>query len=294
MNIQWYPGHMVKTKKQISESIKLIDVVLELLDARVPISSKNPDVDTLIQNKPKIILLNKSDLADPNITKEWIEYYKNKGIIAIDIDCISGKNMNKIYPLIKELLSDKIERIQKRGIVGRPIRALVLGIPNVGKSTFINKISKKSSAQTGDRPGVTKNKQWIKVNKEFELLDTPGILWPKFQDKKVALHLAYVKAIKEEILDIVELCVKFLEEMLHTNPKILQERYKVDIKNDAYLLMEDIGRKRGCIVSGGDVDLYRTANIIFEDFRNAKLGRISLERPLDMDGDETDVEVKTN
>jgi len=285
MNIQWYPGHMVKTKKLIADSLKLIDVVLELLDARIPISSKNPDVDSIIKNKPKIVLLNKSELADPLITKEWITYYKNNGISALDIDCISGKNINKIYPLIKEILKDKIEKKQQKGIIGRPIRALVLGIPNVGKSTFINKIAKKSSAQTGDRPGITKNKQWIKVNKEFELLDTPGILWPKFDDEKVALHLAYVKSIKEEILDVVELSVKFLNEIKQISPKALEERYKVNVLDDAHVLLTEIGKKRGCVVSGGEVDLYRTANIILEDFRAAKLGRISLELPMDlMDG----------
>jgi ribosome biogenesis GTPase A len=282
MNIQWYPGHMVKTKRLIADSLKLIDIVLELLDARIPISSKNPDVDSIIKNKPRIILLNKSELADPLITKEWIAYYKNNGISALDIDCISGKNINKIYPLIKEILKDKIERTQQKGIIGRPIRALVLGIPNVGKSTFINKIAKKSSAQTGDRPGVTKNKQWIKVNKEFELLDTPGILWPKFDDEKVALHLAYVKSIKEEILDVVELSIKFLNEIKQISPKLLEERYKVNVIDDVYALLTEIGKKRGCVVSGGEVDLYRTANIILEDFRAAKLGRISLELPMDM------------
>lgn len=289
MIIQWYPGHMVKTKKLITDSLKLIDVVLELLDARIPVSSKNPDVDSLIKNKPKIVLLNKSELADPSITKEWIAYYKSNGIAALDIDCISGKNINKIYPLIKEILKDKIERSQQRGIIGRPIRALVLGIPNVGKSTFINKIAKKSSAQTGDRPGVTKNKQWIKVNKEFELLDTPGILWPKFDDEKVALHLAYVKAIKEEILDIVELSINFLNEIKVITPRTLEERYKVKIIDDSHELLVEIGKKRGCVISGGEVDLYRTANILLEDFRTAKLGRISLEVPRDlMDGVEVD------
>lgn len=250
MNIQWYPGHMVKTKRLIADSLKFIDVVLELLDARIPISSKNPDVDSIIKNKPRIILLNKSELADPLITKEWIAYYKNNGISALDIDCISGKNINKIYPLIKEILKDKIERTQQKGIIGRPIRALVLGIPNVGKSTFINKIAKKSSAQTGDRPGVTKNKQWIKVNKEFELLDTPGILWPKFDDEKVALHLAYVKSIKEEILDVVELSIKFLNEIKQIAPKVLEERYKVNVIDDVYAMLTEIGKKEGALFRG--------------------------------------------
>lgn len=281
MNIQWYPGHMVKTKRQIEESLKVIDVVIELLDARIPISSKNPDIDDLIKNKPKVIILNKCTLADENVTREWIKHFKNKGILAIEVDSMSGKNINKVFPIVKESVKDKFERKIAKGIVGRPIRALVVGIPNVGKSSFINKISNKSSAKTGDLPGVTRSKQWIKVNKEFELLDTPGILWPKFEDEKVALHLAYTKSIKEEILDIEQLAVKFIDEMKQNFPKSLTERYKIDVTKPSIDILNDIGRKRGCIVSGGEVDTLRAANILFEDFRTAKLGKISLETPKD-------------
>lgn len=279
MNIQWYPGHMVKTKRQIEESLKIIDVVIELLDARIPVSSKNPDIDELIKNKPKVVLLNKCTLADEKITREWIKYFKDKGIYALDIDSVSGKNISKVYPVLKEAVKDKFERKAAKGIVGRPIRALVVGIPNVGKSSFINKISNKSSAKTGDLPGVTRSKQWIKVNKEFELLDTPGILWPKFEDEKVALHLAYTKSIKEEIIDIEELSLKFIDEMKDKFPKCIQERYKVEMDKTAIEILKEIGKKRGCIVSGGEIDTLRAANILFEDYRSGKLGKITLESP---------------
>ncbi|KRQ86965.1 Ribosome biogenesis GTPase A [Caloramator mitchellensis] len=279
MNIQWYPGHMVKTKRQISESLKLIDVVIELLDARAPISSKNPDIDEIISNKPKIVILNKADLADEKINKEWINFYKSINIVALDVDCITGKNINKIFPSIKNIIKNKLQKDINKGIIGRPVRALVVGIPNVGKSTFINKIANKSTAQTGDRPGVTKSKQWIKVNNEFELMDTPGILWPKFDDEMVALHLAYIKAIKEEILDIVELSIKFIDEIKKSNPNNLKDRFKIEIKDDPTEMLKDIGRKRGCIVAGSEIDMYRAANVLMEEFRIGKLGRISLETP---------------
>lgn len=282
MNIQWYPGHMVKTKRQIEESLKLIDVVIELLDARIPISSKNPDIDGLIKSKPKVVLLNKCTLADEKITKEWINYYKDNDIFALDIDSVTGKNIAKVFPILKEAVKEKFERKAMKGIIGRPIRAMVVGIPNVGKSSFINKISNKSSAKTGDKPGVTRSKQWIKVNKDFELLDTPGILWPKFQDELVALHLGYTKSIKEEILDVEELAVKFIEEISEKFPKVLEERYKINIQESPYKTLQEIGKKRGCIVSGGEIDTLRAANILFEDYRTAKLGKITLEKPSDI------------
>lgn len=286
MNIQWYPGHMVKTKRQIEESLKLIDVVIELLDARIPISSKNPDIDGLIKTKPKVVLLNKCTLADDKATKEWINYFKKNNINSLDIDSVSGKNINKVYSLLKETVKEKFERKAAKGIVGRPIRAMVVGIPNVGKSSFINKISNKSSAKTGDKPGVTRSKQWIKVNKDFELLDTPGILWPKFEDEKVALHLAYTKSIKEEIIDIEELAVKFIDEAKTRFPKALEERYKIEIDESSYETLKNIGRKRGCIISGGEVDTLRAANILFEDYRSGKLGKLTIELPQDQLVDE--------
>lgn len=288
MNIQWYPGHMVKTKRQIEESLKLIDVVIELLDARIPISSKNPDIDGLIKSKPKVVLLNKCTLANDKATKEWINYFKNNNINSLDIDSVSGKNINKVYPLLKETVKDKFERKAAKGIVGRPIRAMVVGIPNVGKSSFINKISNKSSAKTGDKPGVTRSKQWIKVSKDFELLDTPGILWPKFEDEKVALHLAYTKSIKEEIIDIEELAVKFIDEAKLRFPETLKERYKIEIDESSYETLKNIGRKRGCIVSGGEVDTLRAANILFEDYRSGKLGKLTIELPQDQHLDENE------
>ncbi|EYE89323.1 GTPase YlqF [Fervidicella metallireducens AeB] len=279
MVIQWYPGHMVKTKRQIQESLKLIDVIIEILDSRIPESSKNPDLDKLISDKPKVVLLNKCDLAQDSVTKEWIKYYRSKGITALEIDSITGKNINKVYNAVKVATSEKFEKKAAKGIVGRPVRALVAGIPNVGKSSFINKISSKSNAQTGDKPGVTKNKQWIKVNKDFELMDTPGILWPKFDDEKVAYHLAFTRAIKDEILDPEELSVKLIEELMNKDKDIIIKRYNVDVLKDAYETLKMIGKKRGCMVSGGGIDTQRAAILILDDFRSGKLGKITLEYP---------------
>lgn len=279
MNIQWYPGHMVKTKKEIKESLKLIDAVLEILDARIPLSSKNPDIDELVENKPKIILLNKCDLAEDVITKKWIEYYKENGIPAVEIDSVNGKNIDKIYTLVKDATKDKFEKKAAKGIIGRPVRALVAGIPNVGKSSFINRISSKTNAKTGDKPGVTKSRQWIKVNTGFELLDTPGILWPKFNDEKAALHLAYTRAIKDEIIDIEEIAYYFIKEISIIKPDAIKNRYGVEAGDDASLTIEAIGRKRGCIISGGKIDTLRVSNLILDEYRSKKLGRISLEVP---------------
>lgn len=279
MNIVWYPGHMVKTRREITESLKMVDVVIELLDARIPISSRNPDLDGLINGKPKVVLLNKCDLAEEAATKKWLAYYKKNGFGAIDIDCLTGKNMNRILPTIKETVKEKIERKIAKGIVGRPVRAMVVGIPNVGKSSFINRISSKQNAKTGDKPGVTRSRQWIKVSTEFELLDTPGILWPKFDDEKVAHHLAYTRAIKDEVLDTEELAIKFVEEMSMVKPEALKARYKIELKEEAIDTMYEIGRKRGCIVSGGEIDLLRASNILFDDYRSGKLGKITIELP---------------
>lgn len=279
MNIQWYPGHMVKTKRQIESTLKIIDVVIELLDARIPESSKNPDLDTLIKDKPKVVLLNKCDLAEESVTRNWIKYYRDRGIPALDIDSITGKNLNKIYTIVSEEVREKFEKKAMKGIVGRPVRALVAGIPNVGKSSFINRISSKNNAKTGDKPGVTRSNQWIKVNKDFELLDTPGILWPKFEDERVALNLAFTRAIKDEILDTEELALKFIEEISLIKPQALKERYKVEISENPLDTMESIGRKRGCVVSGGEIDYLRVANIVLDEYRGGKLGKISLEKP---------------
>ena len=279
MNIVWYPGHMVKTKRAMIESLKMIDVVIELIDARIPMSSRNPELDALINNKPKVVLLNKCDLADNAITKRWINYYREKGVNSLDIDCVTGKNLNKIYGVVREAAKEKFDRKIAKGIIGRPVRAMVAGIPNVGKSSFINRIASKPAAKTGDKPGVTRTKQWIYVNTDFELLDTPGILWPKFDDETVALHLAYTRAIKDDILDVEELATKFVEEIIILKPDALVKRYNVEIKPDIIDTITEIGKKRGCIISGGLIDTLRASNIIFDDYRNGKLGKITLEIP---------------
>lgn len=279
MNIQWYPGHMAKTRRLIQESLKMIDIVIELLDARIPNSSSNPDMDQICGSKPRIVLLNKCDLAEESITAEWIRYYRKKGIGAMEIDSISGKNLSKIYNIVRESVKDKFERKASRGIVGQPVRAMVAGIPNVGKSSFINKISSRYAAVTGDKPGVTRSKQWIKVNKDFELMDTPGILWPKFDDEDVALNLAFTRAIKDEILDTEELAFRFIQKMSIIKPSALIDRYKIELKDEPYETLLEIGRRRGCILSGGKIDSLRASTIILDDLRTGRLGKISLERP---------------
>lgn len=280
MNIQWYPGHMVKTKREIQENVKKVDLVIEILDARIPVSSRNPDLDKLIGAKPKLVLLNKSDLADPRLNSQWIKYYKSIGINAIEVDSITGKNIQKVFSIAKSMVKEKLDRKAERGIVGKPVRALVAGIPNVGKSSFINRVSSKSNAKTGDKPGVTRSKQWIKVNSDFELMDTPGILWPKFDDEQVALHLAYVRSIKDEIIDSQELAFNFVKEIAEIRPQVLKERYKLsELCEDTVKLIEMIGAKRGCMLSGGRVDTLRASNIILDDYRSGKLGKITLEAP---------------
>ncbi|HBG37805.1 MAG TPA: ribosome biogenesis GTPase YlqF, partial [Clostridiaceae bacterium] len=253
--------------------------VIEILDARIPISSKNPDLDALLNDKPRLVILNKSDLADERSTKQWINYFKGRNIQCLDVDSTSGKNFRNIYSTIKLILKEKIDKKIERGIKNYTIRAMVVGIPNVGKSSFINKISKKSNAKTGDKPGVTRSKQWIKVNGEFELLDTPGVLWPKFDDDKVALHLTYTRAIKDEILDNVEIALKFISEISQISPSSLTGRYGIELKESPYENLSEIGRKRGCIVKGGEIDTERTAYMILDDFRSGKLGRLTLELP---------------
>lgn len=279
MKIQWYPGHMAKTRREIQEIVKMVDVVIELLDARIPLSSRNPDLDSMISGKPKLVLLNKSDLAEDGITSAWIKYFKTQGASALAIDSITGKNINKVYQMAKEPVKEKFDRKAERGIVGRPVRALVAGIPNVGKSSFINKISSRAGTKTGDKPGVTRSKQWIKVNKEFELLDTPGILWPRFDDEMVGLHLAYTRAIKDEILDPEELSTRLLEELAILKPQAILDRYKVEAGGTGLEMLKKIGSRRGCIISGGEIDTLRAAGIVLDDYRSGKLGKITLELP---------------
>lgn len=281
MNIQWYPGHMTKTRRLITENLKLVDIVIELVDARIPFSSKNPDIEELARNKPRILVMNKSDLADPNTTSRWISWFAQKGYGVITVNSINGKGISEVDKTARELLKEKIERDKQRGRIFRPIRAMVVGIPNVGKSTFINKLVGKSSAKTGDRPGVTKGKQWIKIKKDFELLDTPGILWPKFEDMNVGMKLAFTGAIKQEILDTHTLSLELLKLLSNKFPETLETRYKLtDIESKTPMeLLTEIGQKRGFLVSGGEVDYSRTALAVLDELRTGKLGNITLESP---------------
>ncbi len=279
MIFQWYPGHMTKTKRMMQENIKLIDVVIELVDARVPLSSKNPDIDQIAGNKPRIILINKYDLADPNYTKEWEEYYKDRGFHTSLLNSKQTKEVDKVKNIIFEACKERIERNRRRGMINKPMRAMIVGIPNVGKSTFINSIAKKASAKTGNKPGVTRGKQWIRINKDIELLDTPGILWPKFEDQIVGLHLALIGSIKDEILQSYELAIKLIEFMKEYYPSYLEKRYEITIDKDPEAILEDIARRRGCVIRGGELDLDKASNLLLDDFRNGKLGRITLELP---------------
>ena len=280
MNIQWFPGHMKKTERQIEEDIKLVDIVYELVDARIPLSSKNPDIERMIRNKPRIMLLNKSDLADLEATSKWIDFFKSEHTMVLPICSQSGEGLKKIQNISEQMLAEKIARQKEKGMVGKSIKALVVGIPNVGKSSFINKICGRNSAKTGDRPGVTKGKQWITVNSALQLLDTPGILWPKFEDENIAFSLAFTGAIRDEIIDVEELGVKLCSLLSERYPASLKERYKLThLSEDSYELLQDIGRKRGCVVSGGEIDTRKAAILLLDEFRGGKLGRITLELP---------------
>lgn len=281
MNIQWFPGHMTKAIRMMEDNLKLIDLVIELVDARLPLSSRNPKVDEIIGDKPHLLLLNKADIADPMATKEWEKYFASIGITALSVSSVSGKKLNFIFDKCKALLSDKIQREKEKGIVNRSIKIMVCGVPNVGKSSFINNLSGKKSAITGDRPGVTKGKQWIRLPNNFELLDTPGILWPKFDDAEVGLKLAYTGAVKDEIIDIEELACHLLVFLRNTYPAALTSRYKMtDFEEmQGYEMLELLGRKRGFVVSGGEVDTERAAHILLDEFRAARLGSITLEKP---------------
>ena len=287
--IQWYPGHMLKTKKQIMEDIKLIDIVIELLDARIPISSRNPDIQKIIQNKKRIVLLNKCDLADDVETKKWISYYKSKNINAISCDANLGKGIKEILKLIENIMEDEMEKAAEKGRIKKNIRVMILGIPNVGKSSLINRLCGKKTTIVGNKPGVTKQKQWVRIANNIELLDTPGVLWPKFEDEEVALNLSYIGSIKDEILQTTEISFKLLMFLYKNYCNRLQERYKISIEEinniksqdeneEIYNLMKLIGKKRGAVISGGNIDDEKTANIILNDFRNGKLGKITLEK----------------
>lgn len=283
MNIQWYPGHMTKAKRMMQENLKIIDLIIEIVDARLPLSSRNPEIDTLVGNKPRLMLLNKADIADSKLNEAWEKYFGAKGITAYAVSSTSGKNFNFVFEKCKVLLADKIQREKEKGIVNRPIKIMICGVPNVGKSSFINKLSGRKSAITGDRPGVTKGKQWIRLKNGFELLDTPGILWPKFDDEAVGLKLAYTGAIKDEIIDTEELACNLLEYLKDNYPASLETRYKMTdfAELKGYELLEYLGRKRGFVVSGGEIDTERAAGILLDEFRAARLGNITLEKPSD-------------
>ena len=279
MNFQWYPGHMTKAKRQMQEDIKLIDLVIELVDARIPQSSRNPDIDELGRNKFRLILMNKADLADKRRTDEWSSFFKNKGYFVVSLDARSKVGMKTITDQIMESCREKIERDRKRGIKNRPVRAMVVGIPNVGKSTFINSYAGKACAKTGNKPGVTKGKQWIRLSKDVELLDTPGILWPKFEDQMVGLRLALIGSIKDEILNTDELAVELIRFLRASYPGILAERYVIEEEGAESELLRRIAENRKCIGKGGELDYSKAAALLIEEFRSGKLGRITLERP---------------
>lgn len=278
MNYQWYPGHMTKARRMMQENIKLIDLVIELVDARIPISSRNPDIDELGKGKSRIILLNKSDLADPVWNKKWVEYFSNQGMGVLEINSRTGMGIKSIQGLVQEVCKEKIERDRKRGIVNRPVRAMVVGIPNVGKSTFINSFAGKACAKTGNKPGVTKGKQWIRLNKGLELLDTPGILWPKFEDQQVGMRLAFIGSMNDEILIPDELACDLIGAIKELYLKALQERYEADPAGKPIEILEAVAESRKCYAKGEQLDLGKAAGILIDDFRSGKLGRITLER----------------
>lgn len=281
--IQWFPGHMTKTKRQIQSSLKLVDAVAEIIDARIPVSSRNPDLTKLVQNKPRVILLNKCDMANQTATKMWIDYFKKQNLVAIPVDCKSGRGLDKFAPAVNTVMSHKIARLKEKGMVNPTIRIMIVGIPNVGKSSFINKMVKKNRAKVEDRPGVTRGNQWYTIAKNLEMLDTPGVLWPKFDDKTVGEHLAFTGAVKDQILDIELLAVRLLDFIKELKPSDFITRFKLeneDIENiDSYELLKMIGKKRGMLVSGGEIDTERAAIMLLDEFRSAKLGRITVEMP---------------
>ena len=279
MNVQWYPGHMTKAKRQMQEDIKLIDLVIELVDARIPLSSRNPDIDELGKNKYRLILMNKADLADKRATDAWSQFFREKGYFVVSLDARSKSGMKSITDIIMEACKEKIERDRKRGIKNRPVRAMVVGIPNVGKSTFINSYAGKACAKTGNKPGVTKGKQWIRLSKNVELLDTPGILWPKFEDQAVGLRLALIGSIKDEILNIDELALELINFLTENYQGILAERYEVDETQKGTDILCEIATNRKCIGKGGELDYSKAAALVIDEFRSGCLGRITLERP---------------
>lgn len=281
---------MKKTMDNIRSSLKLVDIVGEIIDSRIPISSKNPVIDDVLKDKPRIMILNKSDMADENETKKWLSYYRKKGYGAVVVDALHSKGLDKIYSVAKEMLADKFKKLEEKNLSAKTIRMMIVGIPNVGKSTFINSISKRKSAKIGDRPGVTKQVQWIKTKNDLELLDTPGVLWPKFEDERIGLHLAFTGAIKDEIMDIENLAFRFIDELNKRDVNILKNRYNLseDSYEDTLYLMDEIGKNRGAILKKNEIDYFKVANLVLDDFRKVKLGRITLETVEDIEKFEED------
>lgn len=279
MYFQWYPGHMTKARRMMQENIKLIDLIIELVDARIPLSSRNPDIDDMGKNKARLIVLNKADLAEEKRNDEWVEYFKEKGYSAVKVNSKKGGGIKSIQSVIQEACREKTERDRRRGILNRPVRAMVAGIPNVGKSTFINTLAGKACTKTGNKPGVTKGKQWIRLNKSVELLDTPGILWPKFEDQKAALKLAFIGSIKDEILQTEELASELIKYMEEEYAGAIGEKYSVETTEDSYECLRRIAESRHCLVRGNELDTEKAAALFLDDFRNGRLGRITLENP---------------
>ena len=279
MNYQWYPGHMTKAKRMMQENIKLIDLIIELVDARIPVSSQNPDIDMLGKNKSRIILLNKSDLADPAMNKRWVTYFEEQGAYVLEMNSKTGAGIKNINTIVQAACREKLERDRKRGIVNRPVRAMVVGIPNVGKSTFINAFAGKACTKTGNKPGVTKGKQWIRLNKGLELLDTPGILWPKFDDQEVGMKLAFIGSINDEIILMDELACDFIHVLRERYPIAISERYGIEMQEKEVVTLKEIAESRKCYTKGDNLDLEKAASILIDDFRSGRLGRITLEQP---------------
>ena len=280
MNYQWYPGHMTKAKRMMQENISLIDLIIEIVDARIPLSSRNPDIDELGKNKSRVILLNKSDLSDGKYNEMWMDYFKEKGFHVVLVNSKSGQGVKSIQGVVQEACKEKIERDRKRGIINRPVRAMVVGIPNVGKSTFINAFAGKACTKTGNKPGVTKGKQWIRLNKQLELLDTPGILWPKFEDQLIGLRLALIGSMNDEVLHVDELVVELIKFMGENYKELFLNRYQIEWNEDPYVVLENLCLKRGCIARGEKADILKGSNLLLDEFRAGKIGKISLEFPI--------------
>ena len=287
MNIQWYPGHMTKTRRQMENDIRLVDAVCEIVDARIPMSSRNPDIDSICGSKPRLMILNRIDMADPEETKKWAAYFRAQGMVVLETDCKNRKGTNQFAPKVKQLLKDKIQQNAAKGMVGKTIRVMIVGIPNVGKSTLINQVAGRKSAKAENRPGVTRGKQWVTVEKGLELLDTPGILWPKFEDPQVGLKLSYTGAIKDDVVDIETLACNLIDLLGRKYPQVLEQRYKITVPEEfqGYELLELCGRKRGMLISGGEVDTERMSRVLLEEYRSGKLGKFTFESPEDLGGD---------